>query len=356
MKPLNKYTVQFGCSRKRIMAMICQTGIIYVTSVMWFLLCACTNDNLTKPVREGSILMKVSGNGLMQESYILGTQHGDGLRHSLKDVSLESVSIENIVDKVDVVVTEVSHDLQDSSVVSDCRKAYSMVLAYERADTNSAMPSNKSYIELYNDRRKYELMHFHMIDTLNMEYYQSRQPIYWALRIAGLQAAADKNEEYSLDRCVADLARQRHKSLRALETYSEQAKYNIARLKNCPYYGKTLEMQAEMLYRQITNGDVLRAKTKQYYDSTAYHYRRNNIEEMMSQDSAYCDKMTPVERYMFDKVAELCMERNKKWMPRIKKYISDRRCLIAVGYKHLYGEQGLANLLSNEGYELTPIF
>ena len=300
-------------------------------------------------------LWKVTGNGLKQESYILGTMHGDGLKHSLKDISLKSARIEDIVDEVDMVVTEVSDDFQDSAVVSDCRKAFAMVMAYEGDNSASAMPRNNSYSDLYKDRKKYDRTDSYMIDTLHIDGYQSRKPMYWALRIVGVQMPEDKSEEHSLDRCVTTIARQKLKSLCSLETYSQQAKYNIDRLKNCPYYGKTLEEQAEMLYQQITNGSVLKATTKQYRDSTAYHYNRNSIEGMMRQDSAYSAKMTPAERYMFEKMAESGMERNKNWMPRIKEYISDRRCLIAVGCKHLYGDEGLISLLKAEGYKLTPI-
>lgn len=154
-------------------------------------------------------LWKVTGNGLKQESYILGTMHGDGLKHSLKDISLKSARIEDIVDEVDMVVTEVSDDFQDSAVVSDCRKAFAMVMAYEGDNSASAMPRNNSYSDLYKDRKKYDRTDSYMIDTLHIDGYQSRKPMYWALRIVGVQMPEDKSEEHSLDRCVTTIARQK---------------------------------------------------------------------------------------------------------------------------------------------------
>lgn len=47
--------------------------------------------------------------------------------------------------------------------------------------------------------------------------------------------------------------------------------------------------------------------------------------------------------------------RNKAWVPKIIKEMKDKKCFIAVGAAHLFGEGGLIDLLEKEGLTLTPI-
>jgi uncharacterized protein YbaP (TraB family) len=51
----------------------------------------------------------------------------------------------------------------------------------------------------------------------------------------------------------------------------------------------------------------------------------------------------------------LLTNRNKNWIPLIKKHIKKKKCFIAVGAAHLGGENGVINLLREEGYEVTPV-
>lgn len=47
--------------------------------------------------------------------------------------------------------------------------------------------------------------------------------------------------------------------------------------------------------------------------------------------------------------------RNKNWIPLIKKHMKKKKCFIAVGAAHLGGEKGVLQLLREEGYEVTPV-
>ena len=47
--------------------------------------------------------------------------------------------------------------------------------------------------------------------------------------------------------------------------------------------------------------------------------------------------------------------RNKAWIPKIESEIKDKSCFIAVGAAHLFGEEGLIDLLKKNGYSLTAI-
>ena len=51
----------------------------------------------------------------------------------------------------------------------------------------------------------------------------------------------------------------------------------------------------------------------------------------------------------------LITSRNRTWLPRIRQHLNQEQSLIAVGENHLYGEQGLIQLLSEQGYKLVPV-
>lgn len=53
--------------------------------------------------------------------------------------------------------------------------------------------------------------------------------------------------------------------------------------------------------------------------------------------------------------AELLTNRNRKWIPELKKHIKKQQTFIAVGAGHLGGEFGLINLLKKEGYTISPV-
>jgi len=52
---------------------------------------------------------------------------------------------------------------------------------------------------------------------------------------------------------------------------------------------------------------------------------------------------------------QLLENRNKNWIPKIKKIIKKNNAFIAVGAAHLYGKEGVIELLKKENYTLTPI-
>lgn len=51
----------------------------------------------------------------------------------------------------------------------------------------------------------------------------------------------------------------------------------------------------------------------------------------------------------------LLIQRNKNWIPGIEQKMSKNGCFVAVGAGHLGGEQGILQLLRNQGYKVTPI-
>ena len=66
-----------------------------------------------------------------------------------------------------------------------------------------------------------------------------------------------------------------------------------------------------------------------------------------------------IDTYLGDEYAEinedLLIDRNRDWIPKIRKLIAVKPAFIAVGAGHLPGENGIINLLRDEGYTVEAV-
>ncbi len=58
---------------------------------------------------------------------------------------------------------------------------------------------------------------------------------------------------------------------------------------------------------------------------------------------------------MQDELGTFLDDRNKKWIPRMSKMMSDKPTFFAVGAGHLWGETGVITLLRKAGYTVAPV-
>jgi len=71
------------------------------------------------------------------------------------------------------------------------------------------------------------------------------------------------------------------------------------------------------------------------------------------------DKLIPLLQKQspeFMEFADLFLyDRNKRWIPKLIAEMQKKKSFVAVGAGHLFGEQGIIDLLKKEGYEITAI-
>ena len=71
------------------------------------------------------------------------------------------------------------------------------------------------------------------------------------------------------------------------------------------------------------------------------------------------DKLIPLIQKQspeFMEFADLFLyDRNKRWIPKLIAEMQKKKSFVAVGAGHLFGEQGIIDLLKKEGYEITAI-
>ena len=90
------------------------------------------------------------------------------------------------------------------------------------------------------------------------------------------------------------------------------------------------------------------------------------MDKMLKDDLSLCDFMNKYKNfemeYDLDKdlnqmkdVSPLLIERNKKWIAILDKYLQSQNCFVAVGFRHLFYKQGIIQLLRQLGYIVNPI-
>jgi uncharacterized protein YbaP (TraB family) len=120
-------------------------------------------------------------------------------------------------------------------------------------------------------------------------------------------------------------------------------------------YLETLDEHIKLLIKGVTREYLLtyllnREQYNSNLDNLVISYKNGNISDihrslLSSKDSAHCS---------FNHI--MINERNSKWLYKIMEISSSNNSFFAVGAGHLYGNNGLINLLRKKGYKVTPVY
>ncbi|MBD3637330.1 MAG: TraB/GumN family protein [Crocinitomicaceae bacterium] len=142
-----------------------------------------------------------------------------------------------------------------------------------------------------------------------------------------------ETESYDLD--IMSIAGQKEIPLIGLETLDEQLGF---------FDIIPQEAMANMIVESIEN----------------YKKEKKSTAKMMKAYSEQkVDKLIPIMKKQSPEFMEFSdiflYNRNKAWVPKVMKEMADKKCFIAVGAAHLFGEGGLIDLLRKEGLTITPV-
>ena len=90
--------------------------------------------------------------------------------------------------------------------------------------------------------------------------------------------------------------------------------------------------------------------------SHAIHARKTVACQVAQLRAAYrASDLPALARMLLDPVRgdRLLAERNRRWAPRIERYLERGGGFVAVGLGHLLGDSGLLAMLAREGYRVT---
>ena len=151
-----------------------------------------------------------------------------------------------------------------------------------------------------------------------------------AIQQAGYQASL------GIDQHFIELAKNKQLAISYLETPEQQLTY-LARL------GDVEDDFLESTLKQINKvSDELPDLIAAWENGD-----RNKIQALLDDDDTSPELQTYLEQH-------LIKERNQSWIPKIIAQTSQRNFMV-VGAMHLYGHDGLLQMLEQNGYKLTNI-
>lgn len=259
----------------------------------------------------GSLLWEINGNGLEQPSYLYGTIHLIGKSDFVvSDLVMEKFKLSQ------KLALEIKTDAPDLQL----KMMQSMMMG---EDTTLQM--------LLGD--EYETVSRFMQDSLalNLQLFATIKPLF-IQAMALPKIVGEPVEAY--DFYFAKLAQEQEKEIVGLETVEDQIRvFNRIPLKE----------QAKML---VEFANEYSAQKALFHKMIALYKAQDirGLHQCMLQQPEY------------EKYEELLInQRNRNWIPVIKKLIEAEMVFIAVGAGHLPGEQGVIRLLEQEGYLLKPL-
>ena len=294
-------------------------------------------------------LWEVSGNGLRQKSYLFGTCHGDGHRFT-KDEMFSISGLENALGNVETVLFEGGMDTTDiaKAVREEMEKFGKWLKSPDRL-----MPEGTYYKPLYDTVAHFNEVNKFLYYKMKDPEYWKKNPGYWFSMLSFYDGYQRRKDEITLDGLLKQEVEKRGIVVGYVEKTAEASNSlftmmtDVTSLDTIP-----MKRQANMLYHYIH--DVLNNDSLL---NTRACFAKAYLEDDTCKFSDYLRSMgaVPGAESEDDADHEISYDRNLLWIPVIKENITQRRCMIAVGCRHLMGSSGLIALLRREGYAITPV-
>jgi uncharacterized protein YbaP (TraB family) len=262
-----------------------------------------------------TLLWQVTGKDLKKPTYIFGTMH-----ILCADDAALSNDLKKVIKDCDEIYFEI--DLSDMMGMLNAMKYMQMNDDKKLSDLLNA--------EDYNKIKNYFSKHSSMIPFSMLERFKP-------MLISGLMEEDDLpcKSTNGMEFVIMKEAKEKNKKTNGLETAAFQASI----FDSIPYKDQALD-----LLKYIDSSDEYKKMT----DTLAQAYKDQDLNKI----ELLTTKESPGSSDFMDL---LLYGRNRNWAEKLKKLMSEKSLLIAVGAGHLPGEQGILNLLKKNGYTVSPV-
>lgn len=265
---------------------------------------------------QNSILWEISGNGLPQSSYLMGTLKFIGEKEYYMPGNVPALmkgckafAIEDQVDH------HAQHELNKALHFSSGQSLSTVLTA-----TDYALVKDLFQKEFRVSSKSFEKKYSH-IKPLALSIIMTRLSLGEKLKFYDIE----------LLRMAKDYG---------LEAYSlESIEREAEAINKFP-----IEEQAKALVHSASNFTL----QKEEYKKLMADYPKGNLEEIFEYT------LHPTENSPLF-LEEFYYKRNEEWLPKIEKMMKDNTTFFALGLSHLEGSRGLLALLKAQGYELKAI-
>jgi uncharacterized protein YbaP (TraB family) len=287
---------------------------------LFFLIVLILSFTISAQNLEKSLLWKIYGKDVKDTSYLYGTIH----MIEKKDFVV-SKTLKNRFKKTESLVMEIQLDM-DSAANAFIKE-------------NALYPNGKS-IKDYLNETDYNFFQTYLKDSMKMgmikvKLCEMMRPFYAQSLIMADQMK--KSESY--EKTFHKMAKKKEKL--GLETIQEQMTILA---------GGELQTQVNEFIKEMKNGKLdaenEMAKLVQFYKNQDVQGLYNEMIASMEKEGG---KMGGVTKEDF------LDNRNKRWIPKLVQLMNTKTIFITVGAGHLAGENGVIQLLRNQGYIVSPI-
>lgn len=273
------------------------------------------------------LLWKVSGNGLNEPSYIIGTHH-------LAPFSImDSIAgLRNAMNETRQVYGELKmSEMQSPATMQQMQKT----MMLEGDTTLTSLLSPEDFATANKFCKENLMMDLNMATKLKPAFLLNNVVV-----AAYIKHIGKFNPQEQLDTFFQSQATSNGKKVDGLETPEFQ--FNLL------FNGYSLERQAQLLMCTINNIDTEVESLKKLTDA----YMRQDLSTMLriseERKGNQCDPLPGEEDAMI-------YDRNKAWSVKLPAIMKDAPTFVAVGALHLPGEKGLLNLLKKQGYTVEAV-
>ena len=275
---------------------------------------------------QAQLLWKVSGNGLGRPSYIFGTHH------MAPATMIDQIKgMDQAISACDVVVGEVEKDSLTSPEVQ-ARMAQDMIAPLDSTLDKLLTTEEFSIVEKVFDK-------YFGAMGVKLSQMKNLKPSAISTQMQAMQALKyfpSFDATNLIDVAVQTRANDAGRPSAGLESVQEQ----IDLLFNGP-----LMEQAKGLVESCKQDEFFQVQSAALVDA----YMAQDLDKILT-------VMTDATMGGSDEAMDaLIYNRNRAWVVKLIEMMPERACLVCVGAGHLPGDQGLIQLLRNEGYTVEPI-
>lgn len=276
----------------------------------------------------GSLLWKISGNGLEKPSYILGTHH-----LATRGFAQQIPGLTEALDSCSHVVGEIS--LTD------------MERSEEALAEHIHLPEGITYHDLMTpeemeavDRGLKEITGSGLDKMFGRYHPAALSMIYASAVTAAALPGEAGNRETGIDQYVQEYALATGKAVSGLETPEDQIR--------ALFYSEPIEAHARALVCMISTAEHHKHAARRLFDL----YKEGNLFEIYGQ--AFGDDDDPC-RMSDELQVAINNTRNEAWLQKLPGIMAASPTLIAVGALHLTGSEGLLAGLDKLGYSVEAV-
>jgi len=259
-----------------------------------------------------SLLWKISGNGLTQESYLFGTMHAKE-----KAVFNFSENFNKAFNSAEVFAMEIALESDMYTGI------FNMMMADENYNIHNYL-TDAEYAKLDNWLKKEY--------GFKLKMFEKIKPIF--LYVMTNKASMGMRNEPFLDEYLAKEAEAKGKQVVGLETIEEQ----VAALDFIP-----IEEQFKMILQSIEQ----HKKEEKEYQQLLKTYVKQDLDKML--------KLIQESSISKGAYKSLIDDRNTTMTQRMLPLLKEKSTFVAVGAGHLPGEMGIINLLRKQGFMVEAV-